>query len=70
MDDVQCFHAKWRGFKAGMTKLLAKVEDIGSELKDINSESITEKNYQISKADGCHCHYVTQDETGSNYWTR
>lgn len=41
MDDIQLLHARQRGFKEGIIKLIMKVEDISSKLEDVNSESIT-----------------------------
>ena len=43
MEELQCLHARRRGLKASVTKLLAKVEEIvPAELENITSESVVE----------------------------
>ena len=43
MEELQCLRARRRGFKASVTKLLAKIEDIvPAELENVTSESIAE----------------------------
>ena len=43
MEELQRLRARRRGFKASVTKLLAKIEDIvPAELENVTSESIVE----------------------------
>ena len=43
MDEAQCLHVEWRGFRGNVTKLTGKVQDaLTAELETVNKESVPE----------------------------